>query len=137
MLNLICSITTTLEDLWNTYLKSARHHQEIFLETSKNKNFLDFDTIQKLYNSDFIGYGIFERYQQNLLEAYQISQANEVINEFNQSPNMQSFEVMLTDLNQVSLISATDETSTKQIVDEFVEELYSDEPKRSLRRVFH
>ena len=37
-------------------------HQEIFLETSKNKNFLDFDTIQKLYNSDFIGYGIFERY---------------------------------------------------------------------------
>lgn len=111
-------------------------HQEIFLETSKNKNFLDFDTIQKLYNSDFIGYGIFERYQQNLLEAYQISQANEVINEFNQSPNMQSFEVMLTDLNQVSLISATDETSTKQIVDEFVEELYSDEPKKIIKTGF-
>ncbi len=111
-------------------------HQEIFLETSKNKNFLNFDTIQKLYNSDFIGYGIFERYQQNLLEAYQISQANEVINEFNQSPNMQSFEVMLTDLNQVSLISATDETSTKQIVDEFVEELYSDEPKKVIKTGF-
>lgn len=111
-------------------------HQEIFLETSKNKNFLNFDTIQKLYNSDFIGYGIFERYQQNLLEAYQISQANEVINEFNQSPNMQSFEVMLTDLNQVSLISATDETSTKQIVDEFVEELYSDEPKKIIKTGF-
>lgn len=111
-------------------------HQEIFLETSKNKNFLDFDTIQKLYNSDFIGYGIFERYQQNLLEAYQISQANEVINEFNQSPNMQSFEAMLTDLNQVSLISATDETSTKQIVDEFVEELYSDEPKKVIKTGF-
>lgn len=111
-------------------------HQEIFLETSKNKNFLNFDTIQKLYNSDFIGYGIFERYQQNLLEAYQISQANEAINEFNQSPNMQSFEVMLTDLNQVSLISATDETSTKQIVDEFVEELYSDEPKKVIKTGF-
>lgn len=111
-------------------------HQEIFLETSKNKNFLNFDTIQKLYNSDFIGYGIFERYQQNLLETYQISQANEVINEFNQSPNMQSFEVMLTDLNQVSLISATDETSTKQIVDEFVEELYSDEPKKIIKTGF-
>lgn len=111
-------------------------HQEIFLETSKNKNFLNFDTIQKLYNSDFIGYGIFERYQQNLLEAYQISQANEVINEFNQSPNLQSFEAMLTDLNQVSLISATDETSTKQIVDEFVEELYSDEPKKVIKTGF-
>ena len=70
------------------------------------------------------------------MEAYQISQANEVINEFNQSPNMQSFEVMLTDLNQVSLISATDETSTKQIVDEFVEELYSDEPKKVIKTGF-
>lgn len=70
------------------------------------------------------------------MEAYQISQANEVINEFNQSPNMQSFEVMLTDLNQVSLISATDETSTKQIVDEFVEELYSDEPKKIIKTGF-
>lgn len=108
-------------------------HQEIFLETSKNKNFLDFDTIQKLYNSDFIGYGIFERYQQNLLEAYQVSQANEVINEFNQSQSIKSFETMLTDLNEVSMISATDETSTKKIVDEFVEELYSDEPKKVIK----
>lgn len=108
-------------------------HQEIFLETSKNKNFLDFDTIQKLYNSDFIGYGIFERYQQNLLEAYQVSQANEVINEFNQSQSIKSFETMLTDLNEVSMISATDETSTKKIVDDFVEELYSDEPKKVIK----
>ena len=73
---------------------------------------------------------------ENLLEIYQISQANEVINEFNQSPNMQSFEAMVTDLNQVSLISATDETSTKQIVDEFVEELYSDEPKKVIKTGF-
>ena len=70
------------------------------------------------------------------IEIYQISQANEVINEFNQSPNMQSFEAMVTDLNQVSLISATDETSTKQIVDEFVEELYSDEPKKVIKTGF-
>ncbi|MGG4757259.1 DnaB-like helicase C-terminal domain-containing protein, partial [Klebsiella pneumoniae] len=98
-----------------------------------NKNFLDFDTIQKLYNSDFIGYGIFERYQQNLLEAYQVSQANEVINEFNQSQSIKSFETMLTDLNEVSMISATDETSTKKIVDDFVEELYSDEPKKVIK----
>ena len=36
---------------------------------------------------------------------------------------------MLTELNEVSMISTSDETSTKQIVDEFVLELYSDEPK--------
>lgn len=105
-------------------------HNEIFLETTKNRNFLDFDTIQKLYNSDFIGYGVFERYQQYLLELFQISEANEVINEFKLSPSIKTFETMLTELNEVSMISTSDETSTKQIVDEFVLELYSDEPKK-------
>ena len=38
---------------------------------------------------------------------------------------------MLTELNEVSMISTSDETSTKQIVDEFVLELYSDEPKKT------
>lgn len=105
-------------------------HNEIFLETTKNRNFLDFDTIQKLYNSDFIGYGVFERYQQYLLELFQISEANEVINEFKLLPSIKTFETMLTELNEVSMISTSDETSTKQIVDEFVLELYSDEPKK-------
>lgn len=111
-------------------------HQDIYLETTKNKAFLNFDTIQKLYNTDFIGYGIFERYQQNLLEAYQLSQANDVINEFNQSPSMRSFEEMLNELNEVSMISADDETNTKQIVDEFITELYSDEPKQVIKTGF-
>lgn len=111
-------------------------HNEIFLETTKNRNFLDFDTIQKLYNSDFIGYGVFERYQQYLLELFQISEANEVINEFKLSPSIKTFETMLTELNEVSMISTSDETSTKQIVDEFVLELYSDEPKKIIKTGF-
>lgn len=111
-------------------------HNEIFLETTKNRNFLDFDTIQKLYNSDFIGYGVFERYQQYLLELFQISEANEVINEFKLSPSIKTFETMLTELNGVSMISTSDETSTKQIVDEFVLELYSDEPKKIIKTGF-
>lgn len=111
-------------------------HNEIFLETIKNRNFLDFDTIQKLYNSDFIGYGVFERYQQYLLELFQISEANEVINEFKLSPSIKTFETMLTELNEVSMISTSDETSTKQIVDEFVLELYSDESKKVIKTGF-
>ena len=65
-----------------------------------------------------------------LLELFQISEANEVINEFKLLPSIKTFETMLTELNEVSMISTSDETSTKQIVDEFVLELYSDEPKK-------
>ncbi|HDH6148377.1 TPA: damage-inducible protein, partial [Staphylococcus aureus] len=56
-------------------------HQEIYLKATKDKEFLDADTITKLYNSDFIGYGFFERYQQELLESYQLNKANELVTE--------------------------------------------------------
>ncbi|PTL01752.1 MULTISPECIES: DnaB helicase C-terminal domain-containing protein [Staphylococcus] len=111
-------------------------HQDIYLKTTEDKGFLNFETIERLYNSEFIGYGIFERYQQRLLELYQISQAYEVINEFNQQPTIQNFESMLNGLNGVSMISANDESNTKAIIDDFVEELYSDEPKAQIKTGF-
>lgn len=111
-------------------------HQDIYLKTTEDKEFLNFETIERLYNSEFIGYGIFERYQQRLLELYQISQAYEVINNFNQQPTIQNFESMLNGLNDVSMISANDESNTKAIIDDFVEELYSDEPKAQIKTGF-
>ncbi|MEX3487339.1 DnaB helicase C-terminal domain-containing protein [Staphylococcus warneri] len=111
-------------------------HQDIYLKTTEDKEFLNFETIERLYNSEFIGYGIFERYQQRLLELYQISQAYEVINDFNQQPTIQNFESMLNGLNDVSMISANDESNTKAIIDDFVEELYSDEPKAQIKTGF-
>ncbi|MBE9438724.1 MULTISPECIES: DnaB helicase C-terminal domain-containing protein [Bacilli] len=111
-------------------------HQDIYLKTTEDKGFLNFETIERLYNSEFIGYGIFERYQQRLLELYQISQAYEVINDFNQQPTIQNFESMLNGLNDVSMISANDESNTKAIIDDFVEELYSDEPKAQIKTGF-
>lgn len=107
-------------------------HNEIYLKTTKNKEFLDFQTIQYLYNSDFIGYGLFERYQQDLLNLYQIDKTQEVLSEFNTNPNINNFEEMLNKLQKVSLISANDESGTKQIVDNFIEELYSEEPKQQI-----
>ncbi|ARJ08749.1 damage-inducible protein [Staphylococcus lugdunensis] len=107
-------------------------HNEIYLKTTKDKDFLDFQTIQYLYNSDFIGYGLFERYQQDLLNLYQIDKTQEVLSEFNTNPNIYNFEEMLNKLQKVSLISATDESGTKQIVDNFIEELYSEEPKQQI-----
>lgn len=111
-------------------------HQDIYLKTTEDKDFLNFETIERLYNSEFIGYGIFERYQQRLLELYQISQAYEVINDFNQQPTIQNFESMLNGLNDVSMISANEQSNTKAIIDDFVEELYSDEPKAQIKTGF-
>ncbi|AFD22304.1 DnaB helicase C-terminal domain-containing protein [Staphylococcus capitis] len=107
-------------------------HNEIYLKTTKDKSFLDMDTISNLYNSKFIGYGFFERYQQDLLNLYQIERTQNVLQEFNFDPNIQNFDEMLNKLQKVSLISATEESGTKKIVDHFVEELYSEEPKQKI-----
>ena len=50
---------------------------------------------KKLYNSDFIGYGVFERYQQYLLELFQISEASRVINEFKLLPSIKHLKQCL------------------------------------------
>ncbi|MFE8919332.1 DnaB helicase C-terminal domain-containing protein [Staphylococcus pasteuri] len=107
-------------------------HNEIYLKTTKDKKFLDIDTISNLYNSKFIGYGFFERYQQDLLNLYQIDQTQNVLQEFNTEPSINNFDEMLNKLQKVSLISANDESGTKKIVDHFVEELYSEEPKQQI-----
>lgn len=107
-------------------------HNEIYLKTTKDKSFLDIDTISNLYNSKFIGYGFFERYQQDLLNLYQIDQTQNVLQEFNSEPSIHNFDEMLNKLQKVSLISATEESGTKKIVDYFVEELYSEEPKQQI-----
>lgn len=107
-------------------------HNEIYLKTTKDKSFLDMHTISNLYNSKFIGYGFFERYQQDLLNLYQIERTQNVLQEFNSDPNIQNFDEMLNKLQKVSLISATEESGTKKIVDHFVEELYSEEPKQKI-----
>ena len=107
-------------------------HNEIYLKTTKDKSFLDMDTISNLYNSKFIGYGFFERYQQDLLNLYQIERTQNVLQEFNSDPKIQNFDEMLNKLQKVSLISASEESGTKKIVDHFVEELYSEEPKQKI-----
>lgn len=107
-------------------------HNEIYLKTTKDKTFLNMDTISNLYNSKFIGYGFFERYQQDLLNLYQIDRTQNVLQEFNSEPSIHNFDEMLNKLQKVSLISANEESGTKKIVDNFVEELYSEEPKQQI-----
>ncbi|HDT6190587.1 TPA: damage-inducible protein, partial [Staphylococcus aureus] len=74
--------------------------------------FLDADTITKLYNSDFIGYGFFERYQQELLESYQINKANELVTEFKQQPTNQNFNNLIDELKDLKTITNKKEDGT-------------------------
>ncbi|HDG5368797.1 TPA: damage-inducible protein, partial [Staphylococcus aureus] len=87
-------------------------HQEIYLKATKDKEFLDADTITKLYNSDFIGYGFFERYQQELLESYQLNKANELVTEFKQQPTNQNFNNLIDELKDLKTITNKKEDGT-------------------------
>lgn len=67
-----------------------------------------------------------------MLNLYQIDQTQNVLQEFNSEPSIHNFDEMLNKLQKVSLISANEESGTKKIVDHFVEELYSEEPKQQI-----
>ncbi|EHJ08405.1 DnaB helicase C-terminal domain-containing protein [Staphylococcus simiae] len=108
-------------------------HSELYLKATNDKSFLDVNTITKLYNTDFIGYGFFERYQQELVERYQINKANELINDFKQDNTTQNFNNLIDELRDLKTITDTKEDGTKRFVEEFVEELYSDTPKKQIK----
>ena len=101
---------------------------EIYLKSIKDKEFLNNDVIAKLYNSKFIGYGFFERYQQDLLQNYQIIKANELAEDFKQSATPETFNEMVEQLKDLTNISTKKEDGTQRYAKQLVEDLYSDEP---------
>src|SRR5699024_11823323 len=66
-------------------------HNEIYLKTTKDKSFLDMNTISNLYNSKFIGYGFFEKYLYDLINLYYIKQSQNVFQVFNFVPNINKY----------------------------------------------
>ncbi|QXV71970.1 helicase [Staphylococcus phage vB_SarS_BM31] len=106
---------------------------EIYLESIKNKEFLNNDVIAKLYKTDFIGYGFFERYQQDLLQNYQILQANKLADEFKQSATPETFNYMVDELKELTSITAKKEDGTQRYAEQLVEDLYSDAPIQRVR----
>ena len=106
---------------------------EIYLESIKNKEFLNNDVIAKLYKTDFIGYGFFERYQQDLLQNYQILQANKLADEFKQSATPETFNYMVDELKELTSITAKKEDGTQRYAEQLVEDLYSDAPVQRVR----
>ena len=106
---------------------------EIYLESIKNKEFLNNDVIAKLYKTDFIGYGFFERYQQDLLQNYQILQANKLADEFKQSSTPETFNHMVDKLKELTNVTAKKEDGTQRYAEQLVEDLYSDAPAQRVK----
>ena len=106
---------------------------EIYLESIKNKQFLNNDVIAKLYKTDFIGFGFFERYQQDLLQNYQVIQANKLADEFKQSATPEAFNYMVDELKELTSITAKKEDGTQRYAEQLVEDLYSDAPVQRVR----
>lgn len=101
---------------------------EIYLKSIKDKEFLSNEVIAKLYKTDFIGYGFFERYQQDLLQNYQIIKANELADDFKQSATPETFNEMVEQLKDLTSIATKKEDGTQRYAKQLVEDLYSDEP---------
>lgn len=101
---------------------------EIYLKSIKDKEFLNNDVIGQLYKTDFIGYGFFERYQQDLLQNYQIIKANQLADDFKQSATPETFNEMVEQLKDLTSIAAKKEDGTQRYARQLVEDLYSDEP---------
>lgn len=106
---------------------------EIYLKSIKDKQFLNNEVIAKLYKTDFIGFGFFERYQQDLLQNYQILQANKLADEFKQSATPETFNYMVDELKELTSITAKKEDGTQRYAEQLVEDLYSDAPVQRVR----
>lgn len=106
---------------------------EIYLKSVKDKSFLSNDVITKLYNSNFIGYGFFERYQQDLLQNYQIIKANELTDNFKQLSTPETFNEMVEKLKELTNITTKKEDGTQRYAKQLVEDLYSDEPVQRVK----
>ena len=110
---------------------------EIYLKSIKDKTFLNNDVIGKLYKTEFIGYGFFERYQQDLLQNYQIIQANKLADEFKQTSTPETFNHMVDELKELTNITTKKEDGTKRYAEQLVEDLYSDEPVQRVKTKYH
>lgn len=103
---------------------------DIYQKCINDKDFLDKEVIGELYNSDFIGYGFFERYQQDLLQNYQIIKTQESIKDFQTDANFKNLFERIKDLSEITNHT---ENGTKQFAYEFVDDLYSDKPVQTVK----
>lgn len=110
---------------------------EIYIQSTKDSSFINHERLAKLVHSEFIGYGFFERYQQQLIQSYRINKGTQNIKEFQQQPDQKSFDDLVEQLNELKNLNIRNESGTKKFATEYTEDLFSDEPSKQVKTKFN
>lgn len=108
---------------------------DIYRKAIKDSGFISNEKIAELYNTDFIGTGMFESYQQDLIRIYQ-RRESERLTAMYQQDKQTNIRDLIEDLKQVEMLDVEQESSTKEYIDELIEEIYSDEPINKIKTGF-
>lgn len=108
---------------------------ELFIKSAKDKGFISNDELAHLYNTDFVGVGYFESYQDDIIHAYQRRESERLANMYQQDDTT-SIRELIDNLQAIELLDKTEDTGTKEYVNELIEEIYSDAPNNKIKTGF-
>lgn len=115
--------------------KGSVELNELFIKSAKDKGFISNDELAHLYNTDFIGVGYFESYQDDIIHAYQRRESERLANMYQQDDTT-SIRELIDNLQAIELLDKTEDTGTKEYVNELIEEIYSDAPNNKIKTGF-
>lgn len=115
--------------------KGSVELNELFIKSAKDKGFISNDELAHLYNTDFIGVGYFESYQDDIIHAYQRRESERLTNMYRQDDTT-SIRELIDNLQAIELLDKTEDTGTKEYVNELIEEIYSDAPNNKIKTGF-
>lgn len=115
--------------------KGSVELNELFIKSAKDKGFISNDELAHLYNTDFVGVGYFESYQDDIIHAYQRRESERLANMYQQDDTT-SIRELIDNLQAIELLDKTEDTGTKEYVNELIEEIYSDAPNNKIKTGF-
>ena len=115
--------------------KGSVELNELFIKSAKDKGFISNDELAHLYNTDFVGVGYFESYQDDIIHAYQRRESGRLANMYQQDDTT-SIRELIDNLQAIELLDKTEDTGTKEYVNELIEEIYSDAPNNKIKTGF-
>lgn len=115
--------------------KGSVELNELFIKSAKDKGFISNDELAHLYNTDFIGVGYFESYQDDIIHAYQRRESERLANMYQQDDTT-SIRELIDNLQAIELLDKTEDTGTKEYINELIEEIYSDAPNNKIKTGF-
>lgn len=109
--------------------------KQLFNKASTDKTFVSNERMSTLYNSEFVGFGHFEVYQDEVIHAYQKREAVRLVSEYNEDEGA-SLQSLVSELQYIELLDRPVEANTKTYVDELIDQLYSERPNNKIKTKF-